>query len=635
MPLKSFLPLLDKWEELQYPFTRKNVPGRMQDIQDGKLYQELQGPGGFLSVPEHTGLILCSDGVQLFKSAQQSFWPVLLAVTGLPPGKRMNAENLLLAGVWQGPVKPPMNVILGRVVDSIQKLEVNGIQFQSPNGVKFIRAKLLLAVFDLPAKAIATNFVQYNGCYSCTYCLDKGRNRHTFPPSENHTARSKAGIDNNATEAEARSKAGIDNNATEAERKGHSVYGVKGKSILSRYINIYTDVPVDYMHAVLEGVTKRLLSTFLDSKYHSCRFYLGNVANEIDKRMVSIKPPEEFRRSPRSVSTMKHWKASEFRAWLLYYCLPVLGDLLPPDYVYHLSLLVSSMHILLGDAIEITELNKARTSLILFYTLVPQLYSNEMCTANMHSLIHLPEMVVNWGPLWCYSCFGFESMNGHLRKNCHGTGYVPPQLIHNVRMCQYLPFKGKQVAKSANAGTAEFIRSLSGVKEKSSELEIKSRITHKKITDPVAQALFSASFLDLTTPLPSLPVCTTVRYKSTIYSVYKEGKCRNGSICVNQDQTGLHFGSILNFCFSKNNLVAIIKTLNEVNQHFFDGIRSPSLSDLDSTTCNDINNFLFCVTPADSLLHAIPISSILAKCVCIPVRNSLFVITIPNMFEHH
>lgn len=614
---------IDKWEELQYPFTRKNVQGRIQDIQDGKLYQELQGPGGFLSVPEHTGLILCSDGVQLFKSAQQSFWPILLAVTGLPPGIRMNAENLLLAGAWQGTVKPPMNVVLGQVVKSIQKLEVNGIPFQSPDGVKLIRAKLLLAVFDLPAKAIATNFLQYNGYYSCTYCLDKGyhrRNVHIFPPGENHTARSKASIDNNASEA---------------EKNGHRVYGVKGKSILSECINICTDVPVDYMHAVLEGVTKRLLSTFLDSKYHTCRFYLGNVAKEIDKRMFSIKPPEEFRRSPRSVSTMKHWKASEFRAWLLYYCLPVLGDLLPPDYVYHLSLLVSSMHILLGDAIEVTELDKARTSLKLFYSLVPQLYSNEMCTANMHSLIHLSEMVVNWGPLWCYSCFGFESMNGHLRKNCHGTGYVLPQLIHNVRMCQYLPFKGKQVAKSANASTAEFIRSLSGVKEKSSELEIKSRITHKKITDSVAQALFSASFLDSTTPLPSLPVCSTVRYKSTIYSVYKEGKRRNGSICVYQDQTGLHFGSILNFCFSKNNLVAIMKTLNEVNRHFLDRIRSPSISDLDSTSCNDINNFLFCVTPADSLLHAIPISSILVKCVCIPVRSSLFVITIPNMFEHH
>lgn len=99
----------EKWQQLQYPFTRKVIQDRLQDIQDGNLYRELMQPGGFLAVPENTGLILCSDGVQLFKSSKQAFWSVLLTVTSLPPGIRMNAENIILAGVWQGPVKPPMN----------------------------------------------------------------------------------------------------------------------------------------------------------------------------------------------------------------------------------------------------------------------------------------------------------------------------------------------------------------------------------------------------------------------------------------------------------------------------------------------------------------------------------------------
>lgn len=77
-----------------------------------KEYLKLTEPGGFLTVPEHTGLILCSDGVQLFNSAKQSIWPILLSVTSLPPGVRMNAENIILAGIWQGPIKLPMNLIL-------------------------------------------------------------------------------------------------------------------------------------------------------------------------------------------------------------------------------------------------------------------------------------------------------------------------------------------------------------------------------------------------------------------------------------------------------------------------------------------------------------------------------------------
>jgi hypothetical protein len=79
----------------------------------------------------------------------------------------------------------------------------------------------------------------------------------------------------------------------------------------------------------------------------------------IDERIQKITLPPEFRRSPRSLSSMKQWKASEHRAWLFYYRLPVLSDLLPPDYIYHLSLLISALHILLGDSITTDDVNKA------------------------------------------------------------------------------------------------------------------------------------------------------------------------------------------------------------------------------------------------------------------------------------
>lgn len=55
----------EKLQQLQYPFTRKVIQDRLQDIQDGNLYQELIQPEGFLTVPENTRLTLCSDGNQL------------------------------------------------------------------------------------------------------------------------------------------------------------------------------------------------------------------------------------------------------------------------------------------------------------------------------------------------------------------------------------------------------------------------------------------------------------------------------------------------------------------------------------------------------------------------------------------
>ncbi len=76
-----------------------------------------------------------------------------------------------------------------------------------------------------------------------------------------------------------------------------------------------------------------------------------------------------------------------------------MSNLLPSDYIYHLSLLVSAMHVLLGDIISIADVKIAQEQLNLFFYLVPELYNEELRTANMHILIHLSECVQNWWPL--------------------------------------------------------------------------------------------------------------------------------------------------------------------------------------------------------------------------------------------
>ena len=60
---------IEHWDALQYPFNRQTHPTSYEDIQDGEEYARLMQAGGFLSVAEHTGLILCSDSVPLFKSS--------------------------------------------------------------------------------------------------------------------------------------------------------------------------------------------------------------------------------------------------------------------------------------------------------------------------------------------------------------------------------------------------------------------------------------------------------------------------------------------------------------------------------------------------------------------------------------
>ena len=104
-------------------------------------------------------------------------------------------------------------------------------------------------------------------------------------------------------------------------------------------------VVIDYLHCIYEGITKAFMEFWFDSKYNSYPFYIRKFLKEIDRKLYRIKP---YRSSPRSISkSLSFWKASEFKAWLLFYSVPILKDILPPKYINHWTLLV---HILLSTS---------------------------------------------------------------------------------------------------------------------------------------------------------------------------------------------------------------------------------------------------------------------------------------------
>ena len=66
--------------------------------------------------------------------------------------------------------------------------------------------------------------------------------------------------------------------------------------------------------------------------------------------------------------------ASEYKAWMLYYCLPALNGILPAPYHLHLAQLVCSMHILLSQEISQRELLLVEATLHRFCFEFEQLY---------------------------------------------------------------------------------------------------------------------------------------------------------------------------------------------------------------------------------------------------------------------
>ena len=90
--------------------------------------------------------------------------------------------------------------------------------------------------------------MQFNGANGCPTCL-----RYYLPDTKYPT----------------RTNSCVIKAASNVEEDGKVVQGIKGKSVLAGIIDLVNDVPVDYMHCVLEGIVKWLMERWCSSSNHS------------------------------------------------------------------------------------------------------------------------------------------------------------------------------------------------------------------------------------------------------------------------------------------------------------------------------------------------------------------------------
>lgn len=170
---------------------------------------------------------------------------------------------------------------------------------------------------------------------------------------------------------------------------------------------------IDYLHCVLLGVMRKLLSLWFDSKYHGQPYYISKKnQNVFNKRLIAIKPTTEITRKPRSIFDRADYKGNELRSILLYYLRFCLDGLLPIRYINHVQLLSSSIYMLSQERILLTTLTLAECRLNELCDKFEDLYGNHNITMNLHLLRHIGNAVKHLGPLWTQSTFAFETNNG-------------------------------------------------------------------------------------------------------------------------------------------------------------------------------------------------------------------------------
>ena len=162
----------------------------------------------------------------------------------------------------------------------------------------------------------------------------------------------------------------------------------------------------DYMHAVLLGVVRQWASLWFDTASHRQPYYIGTQIHAIDQCLLNVKTSTEIVRVPRSLTTRKYWKASEWRSFLLFYSPVILSSFIPKNYYQHWLLLVFACYNLLQcEHITAVMLVQSEQALLKFVHLIPSLYGRENVSFNVHLLTHLVSSVKNWGPLWTQSAF--------------------------------------------------------------------------------------------------------------------------------------------------------------------------------------------------------------------------------------
>ncbi|KAK3908358.1 Titin [Frankliniella fusca] len=396
-------------------------PNEFSDIYDGESYKDFANS---LTEDEDNVTVISltgnTDGTPLFKSSKYSIWPFFASINELPPAMRM--KNLLLAGLWFGNKKPPMDLYLEPVVDHLIKLsEGFTTELDNPAIEVLIKVFMIGICVDSGARGAVQGINTYSGYYSCNWCEIPGDylNKVVFPFPE---IPPKKRTDENVKEY-----------ARECLRNPQLsyVYGVQFLSPLAGLpkFNLVNGMVFDYAHNILFGISRTILDEWLTNTARGCYIGSPDDLSELDSKMMKITPPIEVRRAVRKMSDRAHWNMREFENWTLTYSIPVLTDILPLKYLQHWCYLVQVLFLLSRRKITREDIETAHKLALRFGRDAEYLYGLPFMTYNIHIFCHhIAENCVRWGPLWAINTFSFESGNKDLKGLIHAQHGVPHQI---------------------------------------------------------------------------------------------------------------------------------------------------------------------------------------------------------------
>ena len=354
-------------------------------------------------IPNTLHLHLNVDGVPLFKSSNSSAWPLLCSVENV---KSIYSIFPLNVCVTKSGGKPDNALAYVNVITQLNHLIENGLEFQANT----FTIKVPAIICDSPARAFCKCTINHNGKCGCDQCMfeaGKYERTMTYP---NFVVPD----DMLRTNENFRSK------SQEEHHKGNSVFAMLAECDMVKCF------PGDYMHIVCLGVVKKKLKMFKSGNYMLAPGLRGLLNENLNYIRSFI--PIYFARKARTLDDVDHFKATEFRQFLLYSAPLALKDVVDPDRYDHWMILVIAIRILVSPRLVRQLCDYAKGLLESYNRIGCDLFTRKFLVYNVHQLVHLPAVAKRYGCLDKAAAWKYESFLYRVKKK--GTGSkVPIQTI--------------------------------------------------------------------------------------------------------------------------------------------------------------------------------------------------------------
>ena len=341
------------------------------------------------------------DGLPLYKSSSVNLWPILVQID------KITAPMPI--GLFFGIGKPNMSVFLEGLCKELKVLFSSGMSYKNI----CVRCEDAVFICDAPARAYFQCIKGHNAFRGCGYCRQVG-----FRHLDSTVFQTSVGVPRS--------------DALYAENKESNQTNV---SPLVHVIPLRRNFPPDYLHCVLLGITRKLFSyyfTTVRGMRIPCKLSVGQqtlINNDVANFQKYI--PREFQRRIRKFSELQHFKAAEFRTYLLYIGPIVLKNYLPTDYYRHFLLLHFAVYVFCSNSCKHLY-SHAKSCIDLFVHQMPELFGRQSVVYNVHCLLHLHEYVELYGPLDSFSAFRFENYLGVLKRRIKCTNNIFQHCVNQL-----------------------------------------------------------------------------------------------------------------------------------------------------------------------------------------------------------